>query len=46
MGPQALGKELNMDPLQAYQLSETFFKSFPGVKQWQEVRVYHGLHGY
>jgi DNA polymerase I-like protein with 3'-5' exonuclease and polymerase domains len=39
MGPHALGKELNMAPLQAYQLSETFFNSFPGVKQWQEVCV-------
>ena len=39
MGIVALAKELNVEPLEACRLADSFFASFPGVVQWQQVRT-------
>lgn len=38
MGPVALGKELNMDPGEAWDKQQSFFREFGGVDKWREVR--------
>lgn len=37
MGPVALAKELDVDVMEAVQLADSFFRSFPGVVKWQQV---------
>lgn len=38
MGPVALGKELNLDPCEAWDKQQSFFREFGGVDKWREVR--------
>jgi len=37
MGAAALARELDVEVLEACRLAESFFRSFPGVVQWQQV---------
>lgn len=37
MGAAALARELDVEVVEACRLAESFFRSFPGVVQWQQV---------